>query len=165
VLRAHVPTEKCPYHKEIDVDVTTGLALAPGCRDGHEYRTEKFVVWPASLRRWLSDEHRSVPEPPTLSPDCFSPLGEKPPAIISPPANHVALLIPGLAADRQEIPLSAESSAGSGQLSWFVDGEYLGTVAASERMWWRPIAGVHEIVVTDDTGRSTRRKLEVRGRL
>lgn len=164
-LRQHVPTERCPYHVEVDVDVVSGLALTPACRAGHEYRTEKFTVWPSSLRRWLGDEHRGVPEPPTLSPDCGAPMGERAPSIVSPPANHVALLIPGLAADRQEIPFSAESAGQSGKLSWFVDGEYLGTVDASERLWWRPSAGEHEVVVTDDSGRSAKRKLEVRDSL
>jgi penicillin-binding protein 1C len=162
-LREHVPTEKCPYHAEVDVDVVTGLALTPTCRAGHEYRTEKFTVWPASLRRWLGDEHRGVPEPPTLSPECGAPLGERAPSIVSPPANHVALLIPGLARDRQEIPFSAESS--SGRLAWFVDGEYLGSVGTSERLWWSPTAGDHEVVVTDDSGRSSKRRLEVRDSL
>lgn len=164
-LREHVPTERCPYHIEVDIDVTSGLALLPSCRAGHEYRTEKFLQWPASLRRWLSDEHRSVPAAPSLSPDCVAPIGEKAPSIISPPADHVAMLIPGLETDRQEIPFAAETAGGAGRLSWFVDGEYLGTVAVSERLWWKPSAGTHEIVVTDDTGRSSKRKLEVRGRM
>jgi penicillin-binding protein 1C len=47
-------------------------------------------------------------------------------------------------------------------LSWFVDGEFLGTFPASERVWWTPREGTHDVVVTDGTGQSARRTLEVR---
>lgn len=161
-LTRRIPTGTCPYHVAVDVDVKSGLALTPTCRGAHEYRSENFLVWPSSLRRWLDDEHRHVPQPPARSPDCEVVASKSAPAILSPPANHVALLIPGLAPDKQEIPLAAESAAGGRDLSWFVDGEYLGTVRAEERIWWVPRPGAHEIVVADDTGRSARRRFEVR---
>lgn len=164
-IAKNVPVERCPYHVALDVDVQSGLALTPACRAGRDYRTENFVVWPASLRRWLDDQHRRAPEPPAFAPGCETRVAKGGPSIVSPPANHVALLIPGLAAHRQEIPLAAEAGAGAGHLSWFVDGEYLGTTKPEDRLWWTPVPGTHEIVVTDDTGRSARRKLDVRTRL
>ncbi|MCK6544544.1 penicillin-binding protein 1C [Myxococcota bacterium] len=164
-IAKNVPVERCPYHVALDVDVDTGLALTPACRAGRNYRTENFLVWPSSLRRWLDDQHRRAPEPPSFAPGCEARVGKGGPSIVSPPPNHVALLIPGLPADKQEIPLAAEAPAGSGHLSWFVDGEYLGTTRPEDRMWWTPVPGAHEIVVTDDTGKSARRKLEVRTRL
>jgi penicillin-binding protein 1C len=162
-LRRAVPTAKCPYHVLIDIDTATGLALTPACRAGHAYRSQPFLVWPASLRRFLKDEHRTLPEPPAWAPGCETPGTRRRPSILSPAAGEVAILIQGLAADRQEIPLEAESAA-SGHLSWFVDGAFLGTVAAEERLWWTPKVGKHELVVTDDAGLSARRTLEVRAR-
>jgi penicillin-binding protein 1C len=161
-LASNVPTERCSYHVAIDVDSKTGLALTPVCRASHDYRTETFLVLPSSLRRWLDDEHRRLPEPPSWAPGCDPAPSEHAPSIVSPPANHVALLIPGVTRDRQEIPLAAETGSGGRELSWFVDGEFLGTIKAEERLWWIPVPGVHEIVVTDDTGKSSRRRFEVR---
>jgi membrane carboxypeptidase/penicillin-binding protein PbpC len=66
-----------------------------------------------------------------------------------------------MAVDRQQIPLEAEA-AGDALLSWFVDGAFLGTVAATERIWWTPEAGSHEVVVTDERGRLAKRALVVR---
>jgi penicillin-binding protein 1C len=43
-----------------------------------------------------------------------------------------------------------------------VDGQYLGTSRADERVWWTPSEGVHEIYVADSSGLSSRRRLEVR---
>jgi membrane peptidoglycan carboxypeptidase len=69
-IAKNVPVERCPYHVALDVDVQSGLALTPACRAGRDYRTENFVVWPASLRRWLDDQHRRAPEPPAFAPGC-----------------------------------------------------------------------------------------------
>ena len=71
-------------------------------------------------------------------------------------------VMPGLPAADQEVPLEAETTGV--QLSWFVDGEFLGTFAAQERVWWTPREGAHEIVVVDEAGLSSRRALEVRAR-
>ena len=72
------------------------------------------------------------------------------------------MLIPGVSAERQQIPLEAESREPSARLSWFVDGGFLGTCAAEERVWWAPEPGKHEILVVDNRGQSSRRTLLVR---
>jgi penicillin-binding protein 1C len=164
-LEKNVPTEKCGYHVALDIDDETGLALSPACRADRRYRTETFVVWPSSLRRWLDDEHRRLPEPPSYAPGCESASAHARPSIISPPPNHTALLIPGLARDKQEIPFAADTAGASAKLSWFVDGAYLGTLRSEERLWWTPIPGAHEIVVTDEAGRSSKRHFEVKSSL
>ena len=163
-LRRHVPTARCPYHAAIDVDLASGLALNPSCRAGRDYETRSYVVWPASIRRFLAQGHRWLPVPPTLAPDCETAGRRTPPAILSPPAGQVLVLLPGVAASDQEIPLQAESTSPGATLSWFVNGEFLGTAPAAERLWWLPRAGEHEIVVLDEAGQSARRRLEVRSR-
>ncbi|MCP4593977.1 MAG: penicillin-binding protein 1C, partial [bacterium] len=85
----------------------------------------------------------------------------RPPSILSPPAGQVLVLLPGVPVADQEVPLSAD--AAGARLSWFVDGEFLGTVDAEERLWWTPSPGRHEILVIDESGRSVGRTLEVRG--
>lgn len=162
-LRQHVPTERCPYHQQLDVELSSGLALLPECRAGRRYEPRSFLVWPASLRRYLSAEHRQLPSPPSFAADCRQTQVASAPAILTPQPNQVALLMEDLAPEAQEIPLSAESQ--SARLSWFVDGEFLGTVAADERVWWKPRLGRHEIVVTDEAGQSAKRTLLVRADL
>ncbi|HUL59089.1 MAG TPA: penicillin-binding protein 1C [Anaeromyxobacteraceae bacterium] len=161
-LRSAVPTEPCPFHRLVDVDLATGRALAPGCRDGRRFEPRPYVVWPASVRRWLRDADRTLPEPPALADGCARGGRRRAPQIVSPAPGQVALLVPGVDAARQEIPLEAD--AGEGRLSWFVDGEFLGEAAPEARLWWTPRPGRHELVVTDDAGLSARRALEVRER-
>jgi penicillin-binding protein 1C len=161
-LRSAVPTERCAWHRRVDVDEETGLALAPGCRDGRRYVSRDFVAWPAGVRRWLREQDRRLPEPPPLLPGCEHGGARRPPAIVSPVAGQVALLAPGVEQADQEIPLEADAAGGT--LSWFVNGELVASAGADERVWWRPRPGRHEVVVTDEAGLSARRVLEVRRR-
>lgn len=161
-LADRVPTDPCPFHKRIDVDLDTGRALTPTCRAGRRWESRPFLVLPPEVRRWLRQEQRRLPSPPEWAEGCEVPSGRRPPAILTPQEGRVALLVPGVPYDRQEIPLEARAGGTGTKLSWFVDGHYLGTVAPEEPLWWTPSPGVHEIVVTDDAGLSDTRTLEVR---
>jgi membrane carboxypeptidase/penicillin-binding protein PbpC len=68
-------------------------------------------------------------------------------------------LIPGMPATHQLVPLSATTRAA--RLSWFVDGALVGSAPSDERVYWTPVAGKHDIVVSDDAGRKTHRVLAV----
>ena len=160
-VRTAVPTRRCPYHVAVDVDLASGLALQPGCRGDRRWETRSYVTWPASLRRWLGERHRWLPEPPPLASGCEAPPEPGELRILSPPQGQVLVLLPGVPAGRQEVPLQAEVGGGAA-LSWFVDGEYLGSAPADERLWWQPVAGRHRIVVVDGAGRTATRELHVR---
>jgi len=160
-LREHVPAEVCPYHVTVDVDLQRGLAVRPGCRDGVTWESRSFLRWPSTVRHYLAAQHRRLPEAPALAPGCTAPAGDRPPAIVHPPAGHVALLLPGLDPGAQRVPLQAET-AGADELAWFVDGELIGREAADRQVWWTPAPGEHEIVVSDAGGRTSSRTLEVR---
>ncbi|MBT3219285.1 MAG: penicillin-binding protein 1C [Proteobacteria bacterium] len=156
----HVPTEECPFHLEVEVDLASGLAVGPGCRGG-ETEMRQFVTWPASVRRWLRDQHRHLPEPPSYAAGCRSRPERRAPVIVNPSSGQVAALIPGIAASDQDIPLEVDAPADA-RLSWFVDGEFLGTTSADKRLWWTPMVGSHELLVIDERGQSAKRILEVK---
>jgi penicillin-binding protein 1C len=161
--RSHVPTEPCPYHQRVEVDVETGLALGPACRAGRETEARVYLSWPASVRRWLADQHRLLPQPPAWARGCEPGGARRAPVILSPAAGQVTLLLPGVAPERQEVPLEAEAEE-AGELTWFVDGAWLGTARADERLWWTPTPGTHEVQVSDERGRVARRQVVVRER-
>jgi penicillin-binding protein 1C len=163
-LRHRVPTVRCPYHTSLEVDLDTGLALNPTCRAGRRRETRTYLTLPASIRRWYARGHRFLPTPPSLAPECEVTGRRRPPSILSPPAGHALVLVPGMPLDQQEIPFQAESRHPGARVSWFVNGELLATVDADERVWWQPRPGRHEIVAVDDAGLSAHRELEVRAR-
>ncbi len=160
-LTTKVPPTRCPYHVRVEIDAETGLAVGPGCRQGPT-RSEVFVSWPPSVRRWLAEVHRGLPEAPELAPGCV-PVAAVAPRIVSPDPGAVALLIPGVPPEDQEIPFEADSARSTGRLDWFVDGVHIGVTRSDERLFWRPAPGVHEILVMDEAGRLDRRVLSVRG--
>lgn len=158
---AHVPASTCPYHRKVELDVTTGLAVGPGCREGRETTEESVLIWPASIRRWLERSRGGLPAPPSWAEGCEAPDDGRPPRIVHPPSGHVALLVPGMDPSAQQVPLVAEAPDGE-QLEWFVDGQFIGRAGAAERLWWTPKPGHHQILVNDPRGRRARRSLEVR---
>ncbi len=160
--RSRVPTERCPYHVRVAVDDKTGEALAPSCRNDPEYTEKSFVVWPATVRRFMTDRRRAGPRVPALAEGCGEHASQKPPRILSPPRDQTVVLMDGVAATDQEIPLEAEADFAGAQLSWFVNGEFLGSANADGRVWWTPSPGTHELVVTDAAGHVARRVVEVR---
>ncbi len=161
--RASVPTESCPYHVGVEVDLDSGLAVGPGCRDGRRTEERSFVRWPSVVRRHVAARSGRLPEPPAMDPGCAPRTDDGPPRIVHPPTDHVALLLPGLPAETQRVPLEA-ATAGADRLAWFVDGELVQAASADDRVWWVPSPGRHEIVVSDARGRTSRRTLEVRVR-
>jgi penicillin-binding protein 1C len=60
------------------------------------------------------------------------------------------------------VPFQVETRAPT--VSWFVDGALVATLPSSQRLFWSPTPGRHDIVVADDSGRKDRRTLEVRRR-
>ncbi len=157
-----VPTERCPYHVEVDVDVETGRALTPRCRQGREFETRTFVQLPPDVRRWMEDRLGDVTQPPPMHPECGPARQAAPPAIASPPAGQTLVLMPGIPKDRQRVLLEAHATDASSKLSWFVDGRFLGKVDSDDTLWWTPSEGEHELVVMNAAGQASRRRLVVR---
>ena len=155
--RASVPTQRCPYHQAIEVDRATGLRVWPGCRGSKPVRSETVVIWPARVRRFLRGERSVIP---SWAPGCEDAAVGEAPVIRSPESGSVALLVPGMATDAQEIALEADSQ--DGDLTWFVDGRMLGRAGATERLWWTPSAGAHDIAVQDRAGRTSHARVEVK---
>jgi penicillin-binding protein 1C len=162
-LRQRIPVRRCSFHVAVDVDLDSGLALDPSCRQGRRWESRSFLVYPAAVRRFLGDRawlERPVPSP---APECRPASGSRPPRIVSPAHGQVVMLPPGLDPALQEVPLVADSAVIGGTVSWFVNGEFLGRAAPCEAMWWVPKPGSHELLVMDASGLSARRTITVQG--
>jgi penicillin-binding protein 1C len=153
-----VPTERCSFHQKVAVDDHTGHRLCPVCRQGRELHEETFVVLPAGVRRHLRER---IPSLPSHLPACPHVVAAAEPRIVSPQPQTTIVLIPGLRAEDQEIPLEAEVPGTSSSVFWFVNGKLLAQAAPTERVWLKPEPGEHEILVTDAAGRSDRLRLRV----
>lgn len=159
--RRSVPTESCPHHVELDVDVETGEATTPACRGDRQVEAKTFVRLPPAVRLFFDIRGEGQREIPQFAPECRIRQGRSGPVISSPPEDRVVTLMAGVPSDSQKIPLMA-SLDGPGKLNWFVDGRFLGRVDDGERLWWEPTRGEHEFVVTDGAGNSDSVVVEVR---
>jgi len=160
LARTHaVPTTPCPYHQAYDVDRDTGVAALPACRvPGHTYERKSFVVLPSSVKAWLAERHRAAPDAPVFGEGCTAEVSTAP-IMVSPSEGQVVTLIPGVPTKNQPVPLAATTR--SATISWFIDGALVGTTPSTERIYWTPTPGKHDVVVSDDTGRKARRVLDV----
>ena len=156
-----VPTTPDPFHQAYDVDRVTGRAVLPACRvPGATYDRKTFIVLPSAVAAWLGERNRSVPAAPVFADGCMADtVATTAPTMLTPADGQVVTLIPGVPTKNQLIPLTA--STRSSHVSWFVDGALIGTSAASERLYWEPSPGKHEVVVADATGRKSRRIVSV----
>jgi penicillin-binding protein 1C len=155
-----VPVDTCRYHVEVEVEVASGLAVRPSCRQGRATRQQVAMRFPSRVRRWLDARRFAVSPEPEWAPGCAPPEAARPPRIEAPPPSRQVLLIPGVPADRQRVMLRASSPA-SGALSWFVDGAHVGDTRPGEDAWWVPVVGTHEVTVVDSGGRSASREVVV----
>lgn len=155
-IPAHsAPSRPCPFHTQRDIDKATGKALDLKCRKSRAYKTKSFVTWPVDVRRTMKNAGYKVPtKPPAYAPGC-SPGGyDAQPHIVSPAPKTVLRLLSGISTQEQMVPLLAEKGVADAQLSWFVDGKFLGKAPAGQTKWWEPEVGAHEVVVTDARGGS-----------
>ncbi|MEY3901439.1 MAG: Penicillin-binding protein, partial [Pseudomonadota bacterium] len=157
-----LPVGSCPYHVHVDVDIRTQKALTPMCRLGRKYETRSFLRLPTDVRRWLADTAQNLPESPKLADFCTRRGGNEKAKIKSPEEGQVVLLMSGIDPSQQKIALEAELPPESEQVSWFVNGKFLGSTTAHERLWWVPELGDHEVAASDENGMVSRRKFKVR---
>jgi len=160
--RGHVPTQSCPLHQELEVDLASGEQVGPGCRQGRRIRRELHLVWPAALRRWQAERLGASDELPPLAAGCAGAEAALRPSIVHPSPGSQVLLVPGLESGEQELPLVADYPRPGAQLWWFVDGRPLAQAPADGRSWWTPEEGRHELAVMNAAGRADRLWVEVR---
>jgi len=155
------PVEKCPYHVEYLIDAETGYRLNPTCREGRNVVARVFTVLPASVRRWVGDRNIDATDPPPMSPSCSTVSTRKSITIISPKSEAVFFVVPGLKADRQEIPLEADAGSDVGEIFWFVNGKFIAASAPRNRVWLTPRPGEYEVRAMDASGRGDTVKIKI----
>ena len=140
----------CDVHREILVDVATGLRVP--IDDGTRHlRREVYEFWPGEFLTLF--DHAGVPRrmPPPFLPDNGSELasraGQKP-VIVSPNKKEIVL------ASVKTIPLRAKADGDVRKIFWFAGKQFVGKAAPNEVLEWNTAAGDYEITALDDHGRA-----------
>lgn len=149
------PIGACTIHREIMVDIQTGLRL-PNDDGRRPVRHEVYEFWPSDLLAIFRNAGlpRRLPPPflPEAGMETLARRGRNP-RIVSPKAEVVYSIAP-----RDEkstaLALQADTDTDVTKLYWFADKSFLGATSPREALYWRAAPGRYRIVALDDHGRS-----------
>ncbi|MCP4582524.1 MAG: penicillin-binding protein 1C [candidate division Zixibacteria bacterium] len=146
---------RCDIHKEIMVDTSTGFKVCRYCSPGKKSEPKIYEIWPPEITTWLLKTGSLAMLPPQHNPDCQGIYyGDRP--IINSPREDVEYYIRShLPLDEQGILLDASVSSDSRHVYWFVDGSLYAEVNPGEKLFFIPEPGRHDILCSDDEGRSS----------
>lgn len=147
-------SKKCDIHQEILVDNNTGFWLCRNCLAGKDVRHEIKEIWPAEIATWLGKTGSYCQDIPIHNPSCRGNYYGDRPVINSPRDDGNYIVRDYISADLQGIMLDASAASGTNSLFWFIDGNLYCALRPGERAFYTPMPGKHNIVCSDDQGRS-----------
>ena len=157
MIAGRSPIAPCSVHREIAIDVATGLRACP---DQHEaVRREVYEFWPSHLQALFRRVGIARRTPPSYAPRCGerSVVG-RPLRIDSPQPRLVYALRDG---EDDAIPFSAVADADGRRVSWFVDDAFVGQSEPGGTLFWAARPGRFVLRAVDDAGRSVVQPLAV----
>ncbi len=153
----------CPSkrHEHVPAEADT----AP-CSWHHQAEQGLITEWPPEYREWARAAGLASPSVATAAAivvrHATSASASRPAlAIASPPSGATYLIDPTLRRDFQTLPLRAVTDR-PGRLEWHVDGRALGVASSESALAWPLAPGIHEILVTDTSGRTASTRVTVR---
>ena len=156
------PDTECAFHQTYLMDPETRYRLPPHYYSSAKELTEiVYVQYPPRIASWLEQNGQPIDKLPPLLPDWQKLRPGGVPVIHSPSPDYVYQLRPGAPREYQKICLEAAAGNDVHKLYWFIDGEFLGSAAPGERLFYLPEPGVHRVICQDDQGRSAEVKMVI----
>jgi penicillin-binding protein 1C len=152
------PIKTCDVHREVLVDLATGLRV-PIDDGARHLKREVYEFWPGDFLTLF--EQAGIPRrvPPPFLPDTGSELasrvGQKP-IIVSPNSKEILLV------SKKTIPLRAKADADVREIFWFAGKQFVGKAAPNQVVEWTAAAGDYEVTALDDHGRAGSHSVVVR---
>src|SRR5262245_7227494 len=152
------PIKTCDVHREVLVDIATGLRVPIDDGTRHLKRVV-YEFWPGDFLTLF--EQAGIPRrvQPPLLPDTGSELasraGQKP-IIVSPNSKEIVLV------SKKTIPLRAKADADVREIFWFAGKQFIGKAAPNQVLEWTATGGDYEVTALDDHGRAGSHTVVVR---
>jgi penicillin-binding protein 1C len=155
------PIKTCDVHREVLVDVATGLRvpLDDGTR---ELRREVYEFWPSELLTLFERAGLPRRSPPPYLPNTSTELLSRtgnPPRIIAPASGATREILSSASA---AIPLRVKAEADVHEIYWFADKAFIGKSSPTDVLSWKSAPGRYELNALDDHGRSGSSTVTVR---
>lgn len=156
------PIQTCDLHRQIAISKKTGLRL---CGQPHQpWKNEIFEFWSSDVLDHFQKFGIARKVAPTYTNECaFNDNQENglSPEILSPKHDLKYMISFQGSKNREKIPFKATADADVKKLSWYVNHQFIGKVSPSESIEFDASAGLFEVIVIDDHGRSASRTFEV----
>jgi penicillin-binding protein 1C len=147
------PIKTCDVHREVLVDVATGLRVP--IDDGtRELRRDVYEFWPGELLTLFERAGLPRKAPPPFLPDTateFLARTGNPPRIIAPASGGAREILSSASA---AIPLRAKAEADVHEIYWFANKAFIGRSLPTDVISWKSAPGHYELTALDDHGRS-----------
>ncbi|HEY3659730.1 MAG TPA: penicillin-binding protein 1C [Candidatus Udaeobacter sp.] len=152
------PTKACDVHREVLVDIATGLRVLVD--DGtHQVKREVYEFWPGDFLTLFQQAGLPRRVPPPFLPDTGSESASREgqnPIIVSPNGKEILLV------SKKTIPLRAKADADVREIFWFAGKRFVGKAAPNQVVEWSAAAGDYEVTALDDHGRAGSHRVVVR---
>ncbi|MCB9453995.1 MAG: transglycosylase domain-containing protein [Anaerolineaceae bacterium] len=139
------PTQEDTFYQTFVIDSATGYLADDTTPD--ERRTEQvFIVLPQEARDWgIRNGLRQPPQQASIAhPDATQGL-----RLLEPDPYTVFQISPVTPAETQRLRLTVGTPPGTQSVTYWMDGELLGTVTAEPwALWWSLTPGQHELAAT-----------------
>ena len=147
------PIKTCDVHREVLVDVKTGLRVP--IDDGtRELRREIYEFWPSELLTLFERAGLPRKSPPPFLPDTAAEVLARtgdPPRIIAPVSGTTREIVSSIS---RPIPLQAKTEADVREIYWFADKAFIGKSSPTDVLSWKSAPGHYELTALDDHGRA-----------
>lgn len=158
-LRGVSPRRVCSHVRTFFISADSSMHYCTECLPDSGFVRASYPVYPPELRLFWSSNDVGFKAPPPHNPNCTGVFDGKGPQIVSPTPEYEYFLEQG---SEQEILLQAASAAGVDQHHWYVNGRFVGTVEAGEKVFFRPDGGMNTVACVDDLGRRTGVEIKVK---
>jgi penicillin-binding protein 1C len=144
----------CRVHQAVAVRRADGKEVCPSCMAGRrrEYGTRVVEMWPPAVARFLRDTGRWSSPWPEHNPLCRAVDRAGGLRIDCPRPGGAYAVTAAIPADRQKIPLRAQSRRPEERVQWYVDGRPVAEGLSTEVFYFTPSPGQHEVEVVGARG-------------
>jgi penicillin-binding protein 1C len=148
----------CEHLKEFKTDAAQKISYCTACEPEKGYRTGIYENPSPDLLRYYRENRIPVQLPPLHNPECKRLFEGRPPQIKSLNDGEEYLIEKE---EAQSLELSSALAADASTASWTVNGSYLKTVKAGEKIFFHPRSGLNVIRCEDDKGRASEIRIRV----
>lgn len=152
-------TKICDHIIEKKVSPDERISYCTNCEPEAGYKRLLYENPSPALRKYYAENHIPVKLPPEHNPACTRIFNGLAPQIISLSNAHEYIV------EKEELKnfeLSANVASDVEIIFWYVNDRFIGKCNAADKLFFTPSAGKYKISCTDDKGRNSDIKIEVR---